>query len=240
MHGTSYNASDMWVTRGARRRVQRLHARHPRQLLRLRLSRLRQQRRHADRGGHVHRRRGGARLAVRARDIDPAQIFFYGFSLGTGIATELAMREPSRGADPARAVHVGARPGGRPVSEPHPRALLLAPWLPLTSYDTLCEDPALTGPLLVMHGDSDRPCPSTWASGCSKRRPSRSATSRSPAAGHSDVSADLVVPHITQFIDDVLAGTLQPGATTRGRRCVVAAYGRVPGCGPCPKLRSCP
>jgi hypothetical protein len=29
-----------------------------------------------------------------------------------------------------------------------------------------------------------------------------------PAAGHSDVSADLVVPPITQFIDDVLLGAL--------------------------------
>jgi hypothetical protein len=203
MHGTSYNASDMWVTperaaafddflRGVRANFfvfdYRGYGRNggtP-----------------TEEGTYVDAAAALGWLYQRV-DIDPSTIFFYGFSLGTGIATELARREPSAGLI-LRAPFTSIRDlaTGR---HGWLRALLVpVPWLPLTNYDTLSKISRLDRPLLVMHGDSDRTVPEEMGRRIFEAAPEPKRYVMFPNSGHSDISADLVVPHITQFIDDTL------------------------------------
>ena len=96
-HGTSYNASDMWVS------DERALAFHD--FLRdTRCSFFVFDYRGYGRNRGVTTEEGtytdgAAALAwlLSRDDVDPATIFFYGFSLGSGIATEMAAREPSAG-----------------------------------------------------------------------------------------------------------------------------------------------
>jgi fermentation-respiration switch protein FrsA (DUF1100 family) len=208
MHGTSYNASDMWVTeeraaafndfmRGIRANFLVFDYRG-----------------YGNNGGTATEEGtytdAAAALAwLYARnDVDPAQIFFYGFSLGTGIATELAVREPSAGLI-LRAPFTSVR--NMAVGR-YPRlnlAFTLAPWLPLTNYDTIRKIRRYHGPLLVMHGDNDKTVPEYMGQQVFEAAPGPKRYVSFPGSGHSDVAASLVVPHITQLIDDVLTGTLQ-------------------------------
>jgi|CXWL01.1.fsa_nt_gi fermentation-respiration switch protein FrsA (DUF1100 family) len=208
MHGTSYNASDMWVT------PERADAFHE-FMSRIRCNFLLFDYRGygAHPGAAVSASEEGTYTDAAAAlswlhtrpDVDPAGIFYYGFSLGTGIAAGLALREPPAGLvlrapfTSIRSLALGRYPRLR-------TALALAPWLPLTNYDTLAKIRRHAGPLLVMHGDADKTVPEYMgreifeaASG-----PKRYVTF--PDAGHSDISADLVVPPITRFVDDVLSG----------------------------------
>jgi hypothetical protein len=210
MHGTSYNASDMWVT------AERATAFHD--FMRgIRANFL-----VFDYRGYGNNAGGAteegtytdaaAALAwLLARDdVDPAQVFFYGFSLGTGIATELAIREPSAGLilrapfTSVRSMAVGRYPRLR-------LAFALAPWLPLTNYDTIRKIRRYQGPLLVMHGDMDKTVPEYMGQQVFEAAPGPKRYVSFPGAGHSDIAASLVVPHITQFIDDVLSDSLAPG-----------------------------
>ncbi len=204
MHGTSYNASDMWVT------PERAAAFHD--FMRgIRANFFVFDYRGFGRNDGTATEQGTYTDAAAAlgwlyqrADIDPATIFFYGFSLGTGIATELAMREPSAGLilrapfTSVRDLAIG-RYGWL-------RALLLpAPWLPLTNYDALSKISRLDRPLLVMHGDRDRTVPEAMGKRIFDAAPEPKRYVSFPASGHSDISADLVVPPITMFIDDTLA-----------------------------------
>ncbi len=204
MHGTSYNASDMWVTperalafndflRGIRAnffvfdyRGYGPNAGTP-----------------TEEGTYTDAAAALGWLYQRA-DIDPATIFFYGFSLGTGIATELAIREPSAGLilrapfTSVRDLAIG-RYGWL-------RALMLpAPWLPLTNYDTLSKIAHLDRPLLVMHGDADKTVPHFMGKRIFDAAPEPKRFVTFSNSGHSDISSDLVVPPITQFIDETLS-----------------------------------
>ena len=206
-HGTSYNASDMWLT------PERSEAFHD--FLRgIRCNFLvfdyrgfgpnpgtpSEDATYTD---------GAAALAWlhQRDDVDPATIFFYGFSLGTGIATELAMREPSAGLL-LRAPFTSIRsmiwdwyPKLRPV-------LAATPWLPLTNYDNLSKIPRLDRPLLVMHGDNDQTVPEYMGQRVFEAAPEPKMYVQFPNGGHADINTDLVVPAITQFVDDVLGGRL--------------------------------
>ena len=207
MHGTSYNASDMWVTQ------ERAEAFHD--FMRgIRANFLVFDYRGYGNNGGVATEEGTytdatAALAWlhRREDVDPTQIFFYGFSLGTGIATELAVREPSAGLilrapfTSVRNMAVGRYPRLR-------LAFALAPWLPLTNYDTIRKIRRHEGPLLVMHGDMDKTVPEFMGQQVFEAAPGPKRYVSFPGAGHSDIAASLVVPHITQFMDDVLSGSL--------------------------------
>jgi pimeloyl-ACP methyl ester carboxylesterase len=208
MHGTSYNASDMWVT------DERAVAFHD--FMRgIRANFLVFDYRGYGNNGGIATEEGtytdaAAALAwLYARDdVDPAQIFFYGFSLGTGIATELAIRESCAGLI-LRAPFTSVK---RMAIGRFPRlnaAFMLAPWLPLTNYDNLRKIQRYHGPLLVMHGDNDRTVPEYMGQQIFEAAPGPKRYVSFPGSGHSDIAANLVVPHITQLIDDVLAGTLQ-------------------------------
>jgi uncharacterized protein len=85
------------------------------------------------------------------------------------------------------------------------RTLLVpAPWLPLTNYNTLSKISRLDRPLLVMHGDNDRTVPEWMGKRIFDAAPEPKRYAPFPNSGHSDIAAELVVPHITQFIDDTL------------------------------------
>jgi fermentation-respiration switch protein FrsA (DUF1100 family) len=154
-------------------------------------------------------------------DVDPAAIFLYGFSLGTGVASELAVREDCRGLI-LRAPFTSIR---RVALGRFPRlrwALAMAPWLPLTNYDTISKIGRLRVPLLVMHGDSDHTIPERMGQQVFEAAPEPKRYVIFPDSGHSDISADLVVPPITQFVDDVLSGEMAMGSGRREAGSVTA------------------
>jgi fermentation-respiration switch protein FrsA (DUF1100 family) len=207
MHGTSYNASDLWVTPE--------RADSFREFLR-------------DIGCNffVFDYRGygcstgtpteegtyddaAAALAwlYQRPDFDASRIFFYGFSLGTGIASELAMREPSAGLI-LRSPFTSIR--GMIIDwYPKTRFLLAAaPWLPLTNYDTLSRIPHLDRPLLVMHGDADETVPQYMGRAVYDAAPEPKTFVSFPQMGHKDIANDLVVPAIRSFIAGVLGEAL--------------------------------
>jgi fermentation-respiration switch protein FrsA (DUF1100 family) len=203
MHGTSYNASDMWLTAeraaafndfltgvGANFFVfdYRGYGRN--------------EGTPTEEGTYTDAAAALGWLYLRG-DVDPGAVFFYGFSLGTGIATELAMREPSAGLilrAPFTSVRALALDRFNWLRWP----LLMAPWLPLTNYDTLSKISRLDRPLLVMHGDADTTVPEYMGRQVFEAAPEPKTYVQFPDSGHSDISADLVVPPITSFIDRAL------------------------------------
>lgn len=212
MHGTSYNASDLWVTPD---RVESF-----REFLR-------------DIGCNffIFDYRGygnnpgvptenGTYLDATAalawlyerQDVDPATIFFYGFSLGTGIATELAMREPSAGLI-LRSPFTSIR-GVIYDWFPRVRYLLrVAPWLPRTNYDTLSKIRRLDRPLLVMHGDADETVPHYMGHAVFEAAPEPKTFVTFPESGHRDIANEMVVPAIRSFIASVLGREMPPVAS---------------------------
>jgi fermentation-respiration switch protein FrsA (DUF1100 family) len=203
MHGTSYNASDMWVTPERARAFNDF-------LRGVRANFFLFDYRGYGRNGGTPTEEATYTDAASALswlyqrdDIDLTKLFFYGFSLGTGIATELAMREPSAGLI-LRAPFTSIRDL---AMDRHPklRALLaVAPWLPLTNYDTLSKIPRLDRPLLVMHGDADQTVPERMGQRVFEAAPEPKMYVTFPNGTHTDFATELVVPAITQFIDSVL------------------------------------
>jgi fermentation-respiration switch protein FrsA (DUF1100 family) len=206
-HGTSYSASDMWLTEERQAAFHDFLAGIGCNFL------LFDYRGYGRNGGEPSEQRtyidAAAALAWlhQRPDVDPAAIFFYGFSLGTGVAAELALREPCAGLI-LRAPFTSIRgmimdwfPRARPL-------LAAAPWLPLTNYDTLSKMPRLERPLLVMHGDNDQTVPEYMGQRVFEAAPGPKMYVSFPNGGHSDINTDLVVPAITQFVDSVLSGTM--------------------------------
>jgi fermentation-respiration switch protein FrsA (DUF1100 family) len=203
MHGTSYNASDMWVTAERARAFNDF-------LSGVRANFFLFDYRGYGKNGGTPTEEGTYTDAASAlswlyqrQDIDLTKLFFYGFSLGTGIATELALREPSAGLI-LRAPFTSIRDL---AIDRHPRLralLVVAPWLPLTNYDTLSKIGRLDRPLLVMHGDADRTVPERMGQRVFEAAPEPKMYVSFPNGTHSDFATELVVPAITQFIDSVL------------------------------------
>ncbi len=213
MHGTSYNASDMWVTPERAEAFRDF-------LAGIRCNFLLFDYRGygnnpgtpTEEGTYTDAAAALAWLYARP-DVDPATIFFYGFSLGTGIATGLAMREPSAGLilrapfTSIRGMIIDWFPRVRPL-------LAAAPWLPLTNYDTLSKIRRLDRPLLVMHGEADRTVPEYMGQRIFEAAPEPKTYVSFPATGHSDIANHMVVPAVTAFIDKVLSTReAEPAAT---------------------------
>lgn len=212
MHGTSYNASDMWVTE---ERATAFHDFLDGIGANFFLFDYRGYGKHqgetTEEGTYID---AGAALAwlYQRHDIDPTRIFFYGFSLGTGVATGLAMREGSAGLI-LRAPFTSVR---AMATARHPwmsSLFSMAPWLPLTNYDTLRRIRRLDRPLLVMHGDADETVPDYMGQQVFEAAPDPKMYVTFPGRGHSEIATDLVVPAITQFVDGVLSGTMQRRGT---------------------------
>ncbi len=217
-HGTSYNASDMWVTD---ERADSFH-----NFLRdTRCSFFVFDYRGYGRNGGTASEEGtytdgAAALAwLLARDdVDPATIFFYGFSLGSGIATEMAVREPSAGLI-LRAPFTSLRDMIIDWDSRLRVPLAIAPWLPLTRYDNLAKVRRLDRPLLVMHGDADTTVPEWMGQRVFDAAPEPKRYVSFPGAGHSEIANEFVVPAVSQFVDDVLrtpAGAAQMASGVGG------------------------
>jgi len=204
MHGTSYNASDMWVTAERTRAFYDFLEGIGANFFLFDYRGYGRNRGAATEEGTYTDASAALAWLYERDDIDLTKLFFYGFSLGTGIATELAMREPSAGLI-LRAPFTSIRDL---AVDRHPklRALLaLAPWLPLTNYDTLSKIARLDRPLLVMHGDADQTVPERMGQRVFEAAPEPKRYVAFPNGGHSDFATELVVAAITQFIDSVLA-----------------------------------
>ena len=143
------------------------------------------------------------------QQIDAARIVFYGFSLGTGVAVELALREPCAGLI-LRAPYTSFR---ELILERYPRLrrpLALAPWLPLTRYDSAAKIPRISVPVLVMHGDNDETVPQSMGRRLYELAPEPKTFVSFPGAAHQDFPLDLMVPAVRQFLESLVATAARP------------------------------
>ena len=204
-HGTSYNASDMWVTPERARAFNDFLRGTGCNFL------VFDYRGYGRNGGKAteegtYTDAAAALGWLHARDdVDPATIFFYGFSLGSGVATELAVREPGAGLI-LRAAFTSMRDMIIDWDARFRVPLALAPWLPLTRYDNLSKIRRLDRPLLVMHGDADETVPEAMGQRLFEAAPEPKRYVVFPNAGHSDLATEMIVPAISQFVDDVVRG----------------------------------
>jgi hypothetical protein len=200
MHGTSYNASDMWASE---------------ERARLFGSFLRgigcrfftfDYRGYGSNGGQATE--AGTYLDAEAAlaylhnrpEVDPARIVFYGFSLGTGVAVELALREPSCGLI-LRAPFTSVR---ELILERYPQLRLplsLAPWLPLTRYDSAAKIGRIRVPLLVMHGAADRTVPERMGRRLYELAPEPKSFVSFPRADHQDFPLESMIPAVRGFLE---------------------------------------
>ena len=202
MHGTSYNASDMWATEdiaqlfggfvrglGCRFFVFDYRSYGP------------NHGEPTERGTYLDAAAALACLHQR-EEIDPLRIVFYGFSLGTGVAVELALREPGAGLV-LRAPYTSVRDM---ILEHAPRLrtpLALAPWLPRTRYDSASKIPHLPVPLLVMHGDADETVPYRMGQRLYELAPEPKRFVTLTGAAHQDFPLGIMIPAVRQFVEEV-------------------------------------
>jgi len=206
MHGTNYNASDMWSTEERARQFGGF----------LRGIGCRffvfDYRGYGQNGGEASEQgtyldaEGALAWLHNRREVDPARIVFYGFSLGTGVATELALREPCAGLV-LRAPYTSIRDL---VTARYPRLrrpLALAPWLPLTRYDSAAKIGRVRAPVLIMHGDADESVPQAMGRRLYELAPEPKRFVSFPGAQHQDFPLELMVPAVRRFVEEVSALT---------------------------------
>jgi fermentation-respiration switch protein FrsA (DUF1100 family) len=202
MHGTNYNASDMWATEDRAR----LFGSFLRGLgCRLFVFDYRgygnNSARATEQGTYLDAEGALAYLHNR-REIDPTRIILYGFSLGTGVATELALRGPSAGLvlrspfTSIRDLTLTRLPGLR-------RPLSLAPWLPATRYHSAAKIPRIRVPLLIMHGEADESVPAWMGRRLYEPAPEPKTFVPFPGAGHQDFPLNLMIPAVRSFAESV-------------------------------------
>ena len=211
MHGTNYNASDMWASeeraalfgsflRGIGCRFFVFDYRGYGSSL-------------GDASEHGTYLDAQAALGyLRSRtEIDASRVVFYGFSLGTGVATELAAREACAGLI-LRAPYTSFRDL---ILERYPRLrapLALAPWLPRTRYDSAAKISRIRAPLLVMHGDADATIPISMGRRLFELANEPKTFVTMPGAAHQDFPLDVMVPAIRTFLEGLVAAA-QPRET---------------------------
>ncbi len=203
MHGTSYNASDMWASeeraqlfgsflRGIGCRFFTFDYRG-----------------YGANGGQAteagtYLDAEGALASLHNRgEVDPARIVFYGFSLGSGVAVELAVREPSCGLV-LRAPFTSIR---ELMLTRYPRLRLplsLAPWLPLTRYDSAAKIGRIRVPLLVMHGEADRTVPQWMGRRLFELAPEPKSFVSFPGADHQDFPLEIMIPAVRSFLEHLV------------------------------------
>ena len=202
MHGTNYNASDMWATeeraslfggflRGLGCRFFLFDYRG-----------------YGASGGTATEQ--GTYLDAEAAlawlhnrlEVDPARIVLYGFSLGTGVAVELALRELSLGLI-LRAPFTSVRDL---VLERYPKLrwpLAIAPGLPLSRYDSSAKIPHLRVPLLVMHGEADTDVPFWMGQRLCDLAPEPKTFVSFPGASHQDFPLEIMAPAVRSFVEQL-------------------------------------
>lgn len=142
---------------------------------------------------------------LRSRpEVDPSRIVFYGFSLGTGVATELAVRKPCAGLI-LRAPYTSFRDL---ILERYPRLrtpLALAPWLPRTRYDSAAKISGIHTPLLVMHGDADETVPLAMGRRLYELANEPKTFVTFPGAAHQDFPLEVMAPAVRSFLEGLVA-----------------------------------
>ena len=184
-HGTSYNASDMWLTDERARSFHDFLTGTGCNFLVFDYRGYGRNDGRASEEGTYTDAAAALGWLYQRDDVDPASIFFYGFSLGSGVATELAVREPGAGLI-LRAPFTSMRDMIIDWDGRFRAALALAPWLPLTRYDNLSKIHRLDRPLLVMHGDADNTVPEEMGQRIFDAAPEPKRYVVFPGAGHSD------------------------------------------------------
>ena len=105
-----------------------------------------------ERGTHRDARAALGYLEERS-DVDPGRIIYFGHSLGSAVAVELAVAAPPLGlilVSPFASVQDMAR-----IAFP----LLPSGWLGRNKYNSLARIPAIQRPLLILHGEQDELVP---------------------------------------------------------------------------------
>ncbi|OGO51294.1 MAG: hypothetical protein A2148_00375, partial [Chloroflexi bacterium RBG_16_68_14] len=97
MHGTNYNASDMWATEERARLFGGFMRGIGCRLFVFDYRGYGANDGQASEQGTYLDAEGALAYLHNRREIDPARIVFYGFSMGTGVAVELVLREPCAG-----------------------------------------------------------------------------------------------------------------------------------------------
>lgn len=132
--------------------------------------------------------------------VDPDRIVYFGRSLGSAVAVELAAREP---------------PMALVIESPFPSLRWLAdavyPWLPLTRwlhdrYETERRARAVTAPALVIHGERDEIVPLEGAQRVADALASDVQLFVVPGAGHNDIPAvggDAYYARLADFITGI-------------------------------------
>lgn len=206
MHGTNYNASDMW---GTEERA-RLFGSFIRGLgCRFFVFDYRGYGNHmgdtTEEGTYLDATGALAYLHNRP-EVDPNQMIFYGFSLGTGVAVELALRESCAGLI-LRAPYTSMRDM---IFDRMPRLrwpLKLVPWLPLTRYNSAAKIRRINVPLLVMHSDADKTVPYRMGQRLYELANEPKTFVTFPGAEHSDFPLDIMIPAVRRFVEQVAAAT---------------------------------
>jgi fermentation-respiration switch protein FrsA (DUF1100 family) len=136
-------------------------------------------------------------------DVDPTRIVLYGFSLGSGVAVEVALREPCAGLI-LRAPFTSLRD----VAESRLPALRLLfsamPWLPLTRYDSAAKMPHVRVPVLIMHGEADESVP-PWMGRRLAEMAAGPATFVALPGSHTEFPAEEAASAVRRFVEG-LAG----------------------------------
>lgn len=147
----------------------------------------------------------GALAYLRARtDVDPKRLVYYGFSLGTGVAVELARRRPAAGLV-LRAPFTSVRDLVK-CHRPRLRPLMaLAPWLPMTRYDSAAKIGMVRMPLLIMHGDADELIPYWMGRRLYELAPGPKRFVTFPNSGHSQAPMEALIEAVRSFVEEFVA-----------------------------------
>jgi fermentation-respiration switch protein FrsA (DUF1100 family) len=151
-------------------------------------------------------------------DVDLGRLVFYGFSMGSAVAVEMAVRHPCLGLM-LRAPFSSIRD----MSEdrvPVTRYIhTFMPWLPRTRFDTRAKIRRVRAPLLVMHGDRDLSVPvwmGRWVFELAGSQKKRFVELKDTA--HGDFPIDQIAPAISNFIDSLGDELIAPAPAARGWR----------------------
>lgn len=140
-------------------------------------------------------------------DVDPRRVVYYGFSLGTGVATDLALREPPAGLI-LRAPFTSVRDlAMERVGRLRP-FLLACPWLPRTRYDNEAKIRRLRCPLLIMHADADTTVPQWMGRRLYQVAPEPKRFVELPGYDHRDIPVHLIAPAIRSFVEEHIGVSL--------------------------------
>ena len=143
------------------------------------------------------------------RRVPASDIVIHGFSLGSGVATRLAIERP------ARALILEA-----PYTSTADVAAGVAPWAPvrllmLDQYRSKDRIGQLRMPLLILHGDADGVVPFTQGQALFKLAPSPKIFVRMVGSDHNTLTRDGAYDHVWRFLGLPLEGSTAHGEPVR-------------------------